>query len=700
VVSDCLFVNNAAAKLAGDTFAAPPTGGAVMLEDQTHGQFYNCRFVTNSATQGGALSSYRSRNEVQNCVFRNNRAVGTTGAEGLGGAVMVLSDDNPDGSTAGGTINRPSAALTVTDTLLEGPGSDIPIARQGGGIFAGGDLHSTYGVGVQQNGSPATNRTTVNLKRVVFANLATAVGTPGTGGALTGDFVSLTADSCIIENCRTDQFGGGFEFGRQSDVAITNTTFSSNTAGLLGGAVAMLGGNLTISRSNLVENAISGAGGGAAIWTAPAPANGPIPPLDMTGGIQNCIISNNSGAISIYDGDRRSAPFNRMHYNGNQIFFAIGTILFNDVAGNKTVETLNAFTSNSVARSIIPNTVPATAPVAGAVLMVPPSIFGSGAPGETVPTAASVAYAETGAAATVDGVAQSASAGLVTTGSAAQHTLHVATTALATTPLPAAAVNISTRLSVGKGDDALIGGFIVFGSSPKRVLIRAVGPSLPIPGALQDPTLELHSASGATIAANDDWRSTVVGGLISQNQSVDIIASAVAPTSDLESGIVVTLDPGSYTAVLRGKNNTTGVGLLEIYDLDPVQNATLANISTRGFVESADNVMIAGFIYAGGPAATRVAVRGLGPSLTASGVPNALEDPVLELRNSNGTLVEMNDDWSASPQNAAIGAAQLQPTSAAESTIYRADLVPGAYTAVLRGKSNGTGVGLIEVYVF
>ncbi|MEY2489557.1 MAG: hypothetical protein QOC70_1499, partial [Verrucomicrobiota bacterium] len=226
-VSNCLFTGNAVLRDPNGTLTAPTAGGAIQLEDQTRGRFYHCRFTNNSAKQGGAIAGYRTDNQFQDCVFQNNQATGTSGPDGFGGAVFVLSDDNPDASTGGGTINRPSAKLTVTDCLFRGPGGGVASARQGGGIFVAGDLHSMYGQGVSQNGTLETNRAAVNLTRVVFADLATSdnLGN-GTGAALTGDFVTFNADRCIVENCHTSQFGGGFELVRQCNATIANTIFA------------------------------------------------------------------------------------------------------------------------------------------------------------------------------------------------------------------------------------------------------------------------------------------------------------------------------------------------------------------------------------------------------------------------------------------------------------------------------------------
>ena len=298
----------------------------------------------------------------------------------------------------------------------------------------------------------------------------------------------------------------------------------------------------------------------------------------------------------------------------------------------------------------------------------------------------------------MDGSAQSTSSAVVPTSVNGVHTLTVGSNSFATVPSAGAALNISTRLPVGTDQNVLIGGFIIQGPMPKTVILRAIGPSLPLAGALQDPFLELHDGTGAAIATNDNWRSTQIGGLLTSGQSIDLIASTVAPSNDAESAILVTLNPGAYTAVVRGANNSTGIAVVEGYDLDADKSSTLANISTRGFVQTGDNVLIGGFIFGGGNGPTNVVVRGVGPSLAAFGVNNTLSDPVLELHDANGRIVDANDDWKTN--QAKIQATGLQPSNDAESAILVTNLAPGGYTAVLQGKNGGTGVGVVEVYVF
>jgi autotransporter-associated beta strand protein len=256
------------------------------------------------------------------------------------------------------------------------------------------------------------------------------------------------------------------------------------------------------------------------------------------------------------------------------------------------------------------------------------------------------------------------------------------------TPRPRLA-NIATRLRVETGDNALIGGFIVTGTQPKKVIIRAIGPSLGLPDQLANPTLELHDGSGALLASNDDWKQ-------SPNKQA-IIDSTIPPTHDLESAIVADLpaNGAGYTAVVRGVGDTAGIGLVEVYDLNAAANSSLANIATRGFVQTGDNVLFAGTIVTG-PGSQKVLIRAIGPSLS---LPGKLMDPTLELRDGNGALVQFNDNWRTGGQEADIIATTIPPTNDAEAAIV-SDLSGNqtAYTAIVRGANNSTGIAVVEVY--
>lgn len=244
-------------------------------------------------------------------------------------------------------------------------------------------------------------------------------------------------------------------------------------------------------------------------------------------------------------------------------------------------------------------------------------------------------------------------------------------------------------MRVQTDDSVGIGGFIVTGNVPKQLLIRGIGPSLGVPDALADPMLEVHGPGAFAAITNDNWRDT--------NASA-IQVTGIPPPNDLEPAIFATLDPGAYTAIITGKGNTSGVALVEVYDLSQEASSKLANISTRAFVGTGDNIVIAGFVLGEGGVDDKIVVRGMGPSLAAAGVPNALADPSLELRDLNGALILANNDWRDNPVSAdEITAAGLAPTSNLECAIAVA-LPAGAYTALLSGWDSGTGIGVIEVY--
>lgn len=252
-------------------------------------------------------------------------------------------------------------------------------------------------------------------------------------------------------------------------------------------------------------------------------------------------------------------------------------------------------------------------------------------------------------------------------------------------------INVSTRMRVLTEDRVLIGGFIINGTISKRIAIRALGPSLAgagLSGLLTDPTLELHAANGSVITSNDNWQ-TDAGAL-------ELTANGIAPAEDNEAATVQTLAPGAYTVIVRGKNNSTGISLIEMYDLTQETTSLVANISTRGFVDTDDNVLISGFIIGAGSSG-RVAVRALGPSLTSSAISGVLAHPILELHDSSGTIIRTNDSWQSDPSATELLAAGLAPANGDEPAIL-SPLAPGAYTAVVRGRGSSSGIALVEAY--
>jgi hypothetical protein len=251
---------------------------------------------------------------------------------------------------------------------------------------------------------------------------------------------------------------------------------------------------------------------------------------------------------------------------------------------------------------------------------------------------------------------------------------------------PTLLANISTRLRVQTGNNAMIGGFIITGTEPKTEIVRGIGPSLAVPGALADPVIEVHGPSGQLLGSNDNWRDA--------GTRQQIIGSGLEPSNDLESALWGIIEPGAYTVIVRGNNDATGVGLFEVYDLDQTAESKLANVSTRGFVGNGDDVMIVGAIVVG--TAPRVLFRACGPTLEDVGVPDALRDPLLQLYDGNGGLVAANYDW-RDDQEAEIIATGIPPLNDLESAIVR-DLVPGPYTAIMRDTHDTPGNGRIEAY--
>jgi hypothetical protein len=250
--------------------------------------------------------------------------------------------------------------------------------------------------------------------------------------------------------------------------------------------------------------------------------------------------------------------------------------------------------------------------------------------------------------------------------------------------IPPTLANVSTRLPVGIGDNALFTGFIVTGTQPKKVIIRALGPSTGVSGALANPTLELYSGS-TFLEANDNWGD-------SPNKQA-IIDTTIQPPNSLESAIVRSVPPGNYTAIERGVDNDTGIGVVDVYDLDISASSKLANVSARGLVENGDNLLFAGTIVVG-QASQKVIIRALGPS---TGVAGAMADPTLELHDTNGNVIESNDNWGDSPNKQAIIDSTIPPPNSRESAIVRT-LTPGNYTAIVRSANDSPGIAVVEVY--
>jgi hypothetical protein len=253
------------------------------------------------------------------------------------------------------------------------------------------------------------------------------------------------------------------------------------------------------------------------------------------------------------------------------------------------------------------------------------------------------------------------------------------------------ALNLSTRGAVSVGDNVMIGGFIITGTEPKTIVLRALGPSLRsygLSGVLSNPVLSVYNSSRTLIATNDNWQSDPNHFVVESN--------GLTPANPLESATAQTLAPGAYTVIVTGHDPTPGIGLVELYDLTPLSNSTLGNMSTRGFVGTADNVLISGFIVGDVDSAT-VVVRALGPSLASSGVSGVLSDPVLTIYDSTGAAIATNDNWQDNTNAIDIQRNRLAPPNPSESALVL-HLPAGRYTAIASGANGGTGVALAEVY--
>jgi CSLREA domain-containing protein len=515
----------------------------------------------------------------------------------------------------------------------------------------------------------------------------------------------------IANGNATGQLGGGIY--NPATLTITNCTITGNLA-LNGGGIHNDFGTLTVIRSTLFNNTVSsttqaGSGGGIfnrggkiSLYTVTMSGNSAVGPgnnSDSGGGIIS-----NVGSVMILDSTiaENTADFGGgiRSINGATVTIA-NTILALNSAPNGP-DGSGPFNSVGVGFNIIGNNSGMTYTQAGYDQIGTPAspidpkldqLRDNGGPTLTRALLPGSPAIDRGASLT-------ASVFSLDSGADQRGLLRPIDNAAIPNPIPGdgsdigafevqatALANISTRLRVETGDNALIGGFIVTGSTPKKVIVRAIGPSLPFADKLADPILELHDASGI-IETNDNW-----GDSPNKQATID---STIAPTSPLESAIVRTLpaNNSAYTAVVRGVNGQTGIGVVEVYDLNTAADSRLANISTRGFVQSGDNVLIAGTIVVG-PAAQKVIVRAIGPSLNIAG---RLADPTLQIVDSNGAQLAFNDNW-RSDQEAEIIATSVPPGNDAESAIVYTLLANGAnYTAIVRGAGGGTGIAVVEVY--
>ena len=622
-----------------------PESGGGLFNEQASLTLNNCAVVGNysSGSRGGGIysSGASATLTIRNSSVNNNSNPGA--------------HSNPQDWGLGGGINS-DGTLTITDSIVNGNSvsSEPPMnLGAGGGIYCRGPLEIT-------NGTISNNRGGVD------------------GGGVYSDFAPLTITNTTISDNRAMGFGGGIFCG---PATIINCTISGNSSfrdgQAYGGGICSISGTLTITNTTMSGNAADRSGGG--IY-----ANGTtlrIANTILKAGILGANIVSESGTVT-------SQGYNLSSDDGGGFLTAAGDQTNTDpVLGPLENNGGPTFTHRLLTGS--------PALDAGDPNFTPPPLYDQRGPlyGRVFNGRIDIGSLEVQPAPPTP---TPTPATPTPTPTVTPATPTPTPSPTATPPPPTAqALNISTRLRVEAGNNVLIGGFIIAGNAPKTVAVRGIGPSLTdfgVSDALADPTLELRAANGTLIVQNDNWQDNPA-------HAAQLTALGFALHHSNESGLIATLDPGaSYTAILAGKNGGTGVGLVEIYDTNQAVNSQLANISTRGFVQTGSNVMIGGFILGGSSDNTQVAVRGIGPSLGQFGLGPVLANPTLELHDGNGALLLSNDNWQDDPAEAAqLSAHGLALSDTAESGIF-ASLPPGAFTAILAGKNGGTGIGLVEIY--
>lgn len=656
-----------------------PNGGVVQNTNGATVKIIDCVVSDSVASEGGGID-----NKSTGTIDVTNSTISGNGADVNGG----IFNENT------GTINIANCFITVNTAFRFGGGG---IYNGGAGtvnatntLIANNQSQERGGGGVKNTGGGTVNliRCTIsnnfdstddgggiyNGSGIVNIDASMVNGNSGKGGGgilnLIAGTVNITQSTVSQNNSTGDNtFGGGLL--NQGTATITNSTFAGNS-GLTDGAgiFSNAGATLTVTNSTITGNTSAGTshspGDGAGIRTFGGPSVQ----------VKSSLVALNHGPGSSPDlsGSFTSGGFNLVGKIGNATGFNAATDQKGTLAAplDPKLDPAGLKDNGGLTQTI-------------ALLMGSPALdkgSSNGLTGNLTTDQRGPGFPRT----VNDPAISNAMGGDGTDIGAFEKPIATPTPTPTPTPspTPGALGNISTRLRVETGDKVLIGGFIITGTQPKKLMVRAIGPSIPLAGVLANPTLELRNGAGALVANNDNW-------LTNANHQ-DITNTGIAPSNALESAILKTVNPGTYTAIVRGANNTTGIALVEVYDLDRSANSQFANISTRGLVQSGNNVMIGGFIVVGNTS-QKVIVRSLGPSVPVAG---RLANPTLELRDGNGTLLAANDDWRTA-QQAAIIATGIPPANNLESAIVRT-LTPGAYTAIVRGKNNTTGVALVEVY--
>jgi CSLREA domain-containing protein len=570
-------------------------------------------------------------------------------------------------STVVSPINLTSDALLINKAMtIRGPGANL--------------------LTVQRAPAASTNFNIFHITSGHFntiSKLTIANGNLDFGGGISNQFgTNLTVEGCTISGNVAGSTGGGGIANIGANATIINSTVSGNTTSSVGGGIANAFGTLTITNSTISGNSATGSSfteGGGGIFNG---NNGTVNLTSST--LTNNSASNDGGAGGVQN------PTGTVNARNTIIAKNTAATGFPDFKGTLTSQGFN-FIGIAQGATITPaqftdqigTLASPKDPVLGplknnggstqthALLSGSPAIDKGDSSGSTIDQRYFIRPVD------LPGITN------VTGGDGSDiGAFEVPATVLA---------NISTRLRVETGDNVLIGGIIVTGTQAKKIIVRAIGPSLPFTDKLANPILELHDSSGALLEGNDNW-------IDSPNKKA-IIDSTIPPTNDLESAIVRSVAPGAYTAIVRGVSSGTGIGVVEAYDLDPAANSRLANISTRGLVQTGDNVLIAGTIVVG-LVPQKVIVRAIGPSLS---VPGKLADPTLELHDASGTTIATNDNWKFRPdgssQEAEVIATTIPPTNDLESAIVATLPANGAqYTAIVRGVGGSIGIAVVEVY--
>ena len=736
-VSNCVLSNNSAAGAGGAIFSNGFTSGTASLVVKS------CTFTNNTAAEGGALYNYGDTGtatmDVLNSTFSggnsatgaggaiNNYGAGATGnatlrivnttisgnkANGDGGGIYNTNnasaatatttltnvtvtnnraDNNTDATGAGGGIRALSGTVSLKNTIVSGNfkgGSPSLVPDDiNGAVNADYSLiGNTTGAGI----TGANNQLNVDPVLGALGNNGgpTQTHLPGSGSIainngsnalLPADTFDLDNDANVAETLPVDQRGPGFPRVVNTTVdigAIEANYVIAVTAG--DSQHAIVGTAFTTNLKAKVSESGTSISGVSVTFTAPA--SGASGTFAGTGtNASNAIVSDASGFVTapVFTANNTAGgPYDVFASATN--FSSADFKLTNDAAPPSPTPTATATSTPTPTATATATATPTATATATATASPTPT-----ATATATPTATASATATATATATPTATATA--------------TAKPTATATATpTATPAQSLNISTRVRVDTGDKVMIGGFIIRGNLPKPVVLRGLGPSLVNSGitagsVLNDPVLELHGSSGALITSNDNWRESP--------QKSQIEGTVFQPTDDRESVILATLPPAAYTVVLKGAGGTSGIGLVEVYDNNQAVDSDLANISTRGFVLTGNSVMIGGFTLGGNNNPTRMAVRALGPSLTAFGLSNVLADPTLELHNANGTIMVSNDDWQSDAASAALLTANgLALPDPKESGIFTSLAPPGQFTAIVAGKNGGIGIALVEIY--